>query len=154
MGEMRVPVLIASALAVVLAGGPASGRIQPAASTRAAFARAEANGRRVDELLSRARRVLHAWLRHADARTLLLPDHLPVFRKGAPLYTPHNSGADNYPYLVATAWFTDRATYKGRMREMLRNEIRFTNDDRGLPRTLVAGYRRLGRTRNGNGKLP
>ena len=112
--------------------------------TPGAAARADANGRRVEELLDRSRRVLHAWLKHADTRTLLLPDHLPVFRPGAPLYTPHNSAADNYPYLIATAWFTDRATFNGRMRDMLRNEIRFTNDAHGMPRTLELATGKLG----------
>ena len=60
--------------------------------------------------------MLHAWLAYADERTLLLPDYLPGVKRGTPpmdLYTPHNSGADNYPYLVATAFFTDRALYDG-----------------------------------------
>ena len=55
--------------------------------------------------------MMHAWLAHADERTLLLPDVLPGFKRGPQglhVYRPHNSGADNYPYLVATAWFTDR----------------------------------------------
>ncbi len=56
--------------------------------------------------------------------------------KGLHIYRPHNSGADNYPYLVATAWFTDRALYEGRLREMLRNEIRFTNAPDGIPGEL------------------
>lgn len=113
-------------------------------SQPAAFVQAEATGRGVDDLLGRARRVMHGWLRHADERTLLLPDHLPIFRKGEPLYTPHNSGADNYPYLIATAWFTDRAVFDGRMRDMLRNEIRYTNDVNGLPRTLNLATGALG----------
>ena len=87
---------------------------------------------------------MHAWLKHADPKTLLLPDHLPVFRPGVPVYTPHNSGADNYPYLIATAWFTDRAVFDGRMRDMLRNEIRLTNDAHGLPRTLDLANGTLG----------
>ncbi len=125
---------------VVLAGAAVPAR-QPS------FDRAIANGSRVEELLGRARRVLHAWLRHADPETLLLPDYLPSFGSGGsarPLvYTPHNSAADNYPYLIATAWFTDRAIYEGRMRDMLRNEIRFTNDANGLPRPLDLSTRKL-----------
>ncbi|MGH9840832.1 MAG: hypothetical protein ACREEM_18810 [Blastocatellia bacterium] len=31
------------------------------------------------------------------------------------IYTPHNSGADNYPYLIITAFFTDPAIYSGRL---------------------------------------
>jgi hypothetical protein len=130
-----------AAAILTIAAAPAA---LPFASDEGAFARAEANGRRAEELFARARRVLHAWLKHADARTLLLPDHLPVFRRGAPVYTPHNSGADNYPYLVAAAWLTDRPTFDGRMRDMLRNEIRFTNDASGLPRTLDLSARQVG----------
>ena len=64
-----------------------------------AFDRARSNAVRVEELLGRAKRVLHGWLRHADPQTLLLPDYLPSFpNPGGPrplLFTPHNSGADN-----------------------------------------------------------
>jgi hypothetical protein len=139
----RLPVLVLALSAAVWTFVAAVPN-QEGRPNEAAYARAEANGRRVEELLGRARRVLHAWLAHADARTSLLPDHLPVFRKGAPVYTPHNSGADNYPYLIATAWFTDRAAYDGRMRDMLRNEVRFTNDAYGLPRTLDLSTGQLG----------
>jgi hypothetical protein len=138
-----VPALLLTLAAAALSAWAAAPPAQ-APEGDAAFARAEAAGGRVEDLLTRAQRVLHAWLRHADSRTLLLPDHLPVFRPGAPLYTPHNSGADNYPYLIATAWFTDRAVFDGRMRDMLRNEIRFTNDANGLPRTLDLNGGKLG----------
>ena len=82
---------------------------------------------------------MHAWLAYADERTLLLPDVLPGFKRGPkPLgvYRPHNSGADNYPYLVATAFFTDRPLFEGRLREMLRNEVRYTNVVDGIPGDL------------------
>ena len=91
--------------------------------------------------------MLHAWLAYADPRTLLLPDYLPgVKRANAPmdLYTPHNSGADNYPYLVATAFFTDRGLYEGRLREMLRNEIRYTNAQDAIPGNLELKTQKLG----------
>ncbi|MCS6951851.1 MAG: hypothetical protein RMK57_02120 [Bryobacterales bacterium] len=91
---------------------------------------ARQNGVRAHEMFARAQRMLHAWLRYADPETLLLPDRLPGLIRGQPnaelVYTPHNSGADNYPYLILTAYFTDPALYDGRMREMLRNEIRYT----------------------------
>jgi hypothetical protein len=137
-------VIVSVAVTTLLLPFAVSGRPAP----DEAFGRAEAAGRRVEELFGRARRVMRAWLQHADTRTLLLPDYLPSFRaEGSTrplLYTPHNSGADNYPYLVATAWFTDRAVYEGRMRDMLRNEIRFTNDAHGLPRTLDLPSGKLG----------
>jgi hypothetical protein len=60
------------------------------------------------------------------------------------LYTPHNSGADNYPYLLATAFFTARALYDGRMRDMLRSEIRYTDTGDGIPGNLELKTGKLG----------
>ena len=76
------------------------------------------------------------WLAHADARTTLLPDRLDADRSTW-IYTPHNSGADLYPYLVLTAQLTDPDLYEGRMLEMLRNEIRFTSAQASVPGNLT-----------------
>jgi hypothetical protein len=87
-------------------------------------------------------RVLNAWLREADARTLLLPDRLPGTGSGLKpgddprLYTPHNSGADLYPYLVLASELTAPDLYRGRMMEMLRNEVRYTNTTWSIPGNL------------------
>jgi hypothetical protein len=45
---------------------------------------------------------------------------------------------------VATAFFTDRALYHGRLREMLRNEIRYTNVIDGIPGNLQLKEQKLG----------
>ena len=122
-------------MALVLAGAPAHG----AGPDDEHFRAAARNGVRSEEVFRKTRRMMHAWLAHADGRTLLLPDVLPGNRRGPKtpgLYTPHNSGADNYPYLVATAFFTDRALFEGRMRDMLRSEIRYTTTPQGLPGNL------------------
>jgi hypothetical protein len=87
-----------------------------------------------------ASRVLHAWLAHADRETLLLPDR-PAADRSAWIYTPHNSGADLYPYLILTAQLTDPDLYRGRMLEMLRNEVRFTTVRRSLPANLQLATR-------------
>jgi hypothetical protein len=111
------------------------------------FQKAAENGVRSEEVFRRTRRMMNAWLAYADPRTLLLPDYLPgVKRATAPmdLYTPHNSGADNYPYLLATAFFTDRALYDGRMRDMLRSEIRYTDTGDGIPGNLELKTGKLG----------
>jgi len=111
------------------------------------FKAAAANGARTEEVFRQTRRMMHAWLGHADERTLLLPDFIPGYTRGnRPLgvYTPHNSGADNYPYLVATAFFTERTLYDGRLRDMLRNEIRFTSAPDGVPGNLELKEGRLG----------
>jgi len=132
--------LVAAVLVIAFfAVSSGAAQVAPERAGEVGFREAEANGIQVEEVFRRTRRMMQAWLAFADARTLLLPDVLPGFKRGPqPLhvYRPHNSGADNYPYLLATAWFTDRAVYDGRMREMLRNEIRYTNARGGVPGEL------------------
>jgi hypothetical protein len=79
--------------------------------------------------------VLQAWLPHADTRTLLLPDRPTIAAKEL-TYTPHNSGADLYPYLILTAELTDPTLYRGRLLEMLRNEVRYTTVQGSIPGNL------------------
>ncbi|MBI4893949.1 MAG: hypothetical protein HY821_25250 [Acidobacteria bacterium] len=97
------------------------------------FDQARANAAQHQQAIAASQRLLHAWMKFADPKTLLLPD-----RTGRPerVYTPHNSGADLYPYLILTARITDPALYHGRMMEMLRNEIRYTNAKAGVPGNL------------------
>lgn len=143
----RSSVLAVLALLAVLPARTATAQPAPGSAHDAAFHRAESNGLQVEDVFRRTRRMMHAWLAYADARTLLLPDVLPGFKRGPQqlhVYRPHNSGADNYPYLVATSWFTDRPTFHGRMPEMLRNEIRFTNARDGIPADLDLAKQTLG----------
>ena len=102
----------------------------------AAIERARANGVQFEQAVAATRRLLHAWLAHADARTTLLPDRVDADRSTW-IYTPHNSGADLYPYLVLTAQLTDPDLYEGRMLEMLRNEVRFTSAQASVPGNLT-----------------
>jgi hypothetical protein len=120
-----------------------------AISQEAEFQKARECGRRFDEMAAAAQRVLKAWLSYADARTLLLPDFLPGWhglKPGAPsrIYTPHNSGADLFPYLILTAFLTDPDLYRGRMLEMLRNEVRFTTQTDSIPANLDLNSGELG----------
>ncbi|MDW8129408.1 MAG: hypothetical protein RMI94_02590 [Bryobacterales bacterium] len=113
------------------------------------YARARENGRRWEEAAAAARRLLHGWLKHADPKTSLLPDRLPGgprgLKPGAPrVYTPHNSGADLYPYLILTSHLTDPELYEGRMMEMLRNEIRYTTAQDSIPADLNLDTGQLG----------
>ncbi|MGJ5820265.1 hypothetical protein [Paludibaculum fermentans] len=102
---------------------------------------ARGNAVHYDADLAAAQRLLHAWLKNADSKTLLLPDRI---NRPERVYTPHNSGADLYPYLILTARLTDPALYKGRMMEMLRNEVRFTNARAGVPGNLDLNTGKLG----------
>ena len=132
--------LMLSALALLLLLAP---RSTGAAGPAAQFDTARANGEQFERAVHAARRLLHAWLAHADRETLLLPDR-PTGDRSAWVYTPHNSGADLYPYLILTAQLTDPDLYRGRMLEMLRNEIRFTTVQRSLPADLTLATRRTG----------
>ncbi len=104
------------------------------------FQGAAKNGEVTERVFGKVRKMLRAWLSKADPKTMLLPDAVPdCGRTNDPrigVYTPHNSGADNYPYLVAASFFTEQALYRGRMREMLRNEIRYTNVSGAVPGNL------------------
>jgi hypothetical protein len=112
------------------------------------FAQARQNGLRFDEMASAAQRLMKAWLAQTDSRTLLLPDYLPGSLFGKPnaprLYTPHNSGADLYPYLVLTSFITDPDLFHGRMMEMLRNEVRYTTRADSVPANLNLDTGELG----------
>jgi hypothetical protein len=114
-----------------------------AAQDRAHWERARANGRIFERIVASMQRVLHAWLAHADARTLLLPDRVEAAARER-VYTPHNSGADLYPYLILTAHLTDPAIYHGRMLEMLRNEVRYTSPRNPVPGNLDLTTGKLG----------
>ncbi|HLG13420.1 MAG TPA: hypothetical protein VJH03_02700 [Blastocatellia bacterium] len=117
---------------------------------QARFARARQNGRDFDRGAAAMRKVLKAWLAEADRGTFLIPDRLsggPGWRPGERIYTPHNSGADLYSYLILTASLTDPAIYNRRMIEMLRNEIRYTTTTDAVPGSLDLITRRRGEPR-------
>lgn len=107
------------------------------------FDRAHENGRRFEEAAAVSQRVLKAWLADADAKTLLLPDN-PGADRSKWVYTPHNSGADLYSYLILTAELTDPDLYHGRMMDMLRNEIRYTTVQESIPGNLNLATGKLG----------
>lgn len=96
---------------------------------------------RYDRVMESTDRLMRAWLKSADPQTMLLPDRVNHVQR---IYTPHNSGADLYPYLILTARMTDPALYQGRMMEMLRNEVRFTSHADGVPGNFDLVSRKLG----------
>ncbi len=123
----------------ILAGTIALSALVPAQVTDAILVRAE----RFERAVGAADRVLRAWLAVADPKTLLLPDRLTGPGSGRAAgnttreYTPHNSGADLYPYLILTAHLTQPDLLDGRLLEMLRNEVRYTtSSQRGVPGAL------------------
>jgi hypothetical protein len=107
-------------------------------------------GERFERAVAASDRLMRAWLAEADPRTLLLPDRLQGIGSGlmpgdtSRIYTPHNSGADLYPYLILAAELTDPDLYHGRMMDMLRNEVRYTNTSWNIPANLDLKTGRLG----------
>ena len=86
------------------------------------FAAALANGRLSQEGFSRCHRYLDAWLARAEPTTGLIPRNLT----DSPYWNGKDSAADNYPFMVLSAWFTDRGAYDGPLRRMLDAERRLT----------------------------
>ena len=134
---MRIAISLVLGATLVLSSFPSQAQAPTDAGTRA-------SARRFEQAVHACDRLMRAWLRHADPATLLLPDR-PAVDRGKWVYTPHNSGADLYPYLILTAQLTDPGLYQGRMMEMLRNEVRFTTVQRSIPADLVLADGRTGR---------
>jgi hypothetical protein len=134
-------------------GGAAAGTAPASGAARGVSPGADEareRGARFERAVGAMQRVLKVWLTHADQRTLLLPDRVPGPGNGLPPgadpqeYTPHNSGADLYPYLILTAQLTDPDLYHGRMMDMLRNDVRYTNAAAGVPGNLNLRTGQLG----------
>lgn len=126
-----------------------SSAVLATSSKDSAFAEARQNGVRFDEMAQACQRLLKAWVKHADPRTSLLPERLPGGRGSKQgdtprRYTPHNSGADLYPYLILTAHLTDPDLYHGILLDMLRNEVRYTTRTDSVPGNLDLNTGELG----------
>jgi hypothetical protein len=140
----RACVLLTLAFGILLrADGHAARQATIAPAAPAAVEQARANGVLFERTVAATQRLLRVWLTHADPRTLLLPDRLDSDRSKW-IYTPHNSGADLYPYLVLTAQLTDPDLFDGRMMDMLRNEVRFTSATASVPGNLTFSTGELG----------
>lgn len=115
------------------------------------FAITRKNAQQFEAASGAIAKVLAAVLKRADPETLLIPDHFfkpgsdPSGRVNKNRFSPHNSGADLYPHLVITSAIIDPAIYHGRMFEMLRNEVRYTNVKDGVPGTFNFDTRQLGK---------
>ena len=89
----------------------------------AAFRRARKNGLRANEQFFRSRRYLHGWLGQADPATGLIPRNL---RESRDYWNAEDAAADNYPFMVLTAYLTDPDLFAGRMKAILETESRLT----------------------------
>jgi hypothetical protein len=88
------------------------------------------NGKLANEGFRRCQDYVEGWLKLADSRTGLIPRNTKDR-----FWNAKDSAADNYPFMVLTTSFTDTGMFEGRMKEMLRTEIKLTSRIGALPDT-------------------
>jgi hypothetical protein len=96
------------------------------------FANASENAATAREGFIRIESYMNAWLSYADPESKLVPRTLD---RDKDIWNANDCAADNFPFLVLTSFFVDRAKFEGIMREMLKNEIRLTSRVKSLPDT-------------------
>ena len=96
----------------------------------ACFEEAKKNGLLVNEGYNRCLRYVHDWLEYADPVSGLIPENL---EKGRDIWSPHNSAADNYAFMVLTSCLLDKDLFEGRMKNMLKAEKELTSRLGALP---------------------
>lgn len=74
-------------------------------------------------------RFTQGWLQHADPASGLIPRNL----KESFFWNAQDAAADNYPFMVLSAFFTDKALFETRMPAMLEAEQRLCNRVDRLP---------------------
>lgn len=105
-----------------------TGLLSPLEAEPSVWAEVQRNATAAQEAFIRCHRLMEAWLARRDPVTSLLPQNL-----NSPVWTPENSAADLWSFLVLTAYFTDRSRFEGLLREILRHEIVFTTRMGRLP---------------------
>lgn len=74
-------------------------------------------------------RYVDGWLQHADPISGLIPRNL----SRDSFWNARDAAADNYPFMVLSAYYTNRPLFEGRMHDILRTEQRLTNRVGKLP---------------------
>ncbi len=88
--------------------------------------------------LNRSRKLLEGWLPHLDQATGLLPQRLG----DSPLWTTHNSAADNFPFMLISAAFTRQELFRPLLEKSLAGELGHTIQQHGLPGSYDLAERR------------
>ncbi len=91
---------------------------------------AERNGRQAGQALRQCQAFLYGWLARVDPTTDLIPRNLTNSRD---YWNAQDAAADNYPFMVLTAAFTDPDLFTGRLLRMLQTEERLTSRLGALP---------------------
>lgn len=93
------------------------------------WSEAERNGEQGRKAFLACWNFVHGWLQHADETTGLIPRNLSTNN----IWNAKDAAADNYPFMVLSTFYTDKALYEGRMHEMLATEQRVANRVGKLP---------------------
>jgi len=88
------------------------------------------NGKHASEGFSKSLKFVNGWMTKTDSVTGLIPTNLT---KSSDVWEPHNSAADNYAFMVLTAYLTNKDLYNGKMLEMLKTERKLTSRVKSLP---------------------
>jgi hypothetical protein len=94
--------------------------------------RAIENGIQANEGYVRSLKFTEAWLTKTDSVSGLIPTNLT---KKSDLWEPENSAADNYPFMVLTAYLLDKDLYEVELLNMLKTEKKITSRVQSLPDT-------------------
>lgn len=84
---------------------------------------AESNGEQNRRALLACLRFVQGWMEHADPESGLIPRNLTKDF----YWNARDAAADNYPFMVLSTYFTDRAAFDGTMLAMLKAEQRLTS---------------------------
>lgn len=97
-----------------------------------AFVSARENAELAHESLVRSHDFTSAWLKYRDPVSGLIPSNLDG---KIDLWEPHNAAADNYAFMVLTAYLLDKELYEGPLTDMLNSERKLTSRVGYLPDT-------------------
>lgn len=90
------------------------------------------NGKQANEGFARSLKFVEGWLTKTDSITGLIPTNLT---RASDVWEPHNSAADNYAFMVLTAYILDKDLYNGQLLDMLNTEKKLTSRVKTLPDT-------------------
>ena len=90
------------------------------------------NGEQATEGFARSLKFTEGWLNKTDSASGLIPTNLT---NKTDVWEAHNSAADNYAFMVLTAYLCDKDLYNGEMLDMLKSEKKLTSRVNTMPDT-------------------